>query len=239
MTRTLITDDQLAVLADFDKDLFEALKATLGAGAAGLETLTGAAGSIIADISKEFSLLAFTSTKAFTLPDGDRAGLVHEFICTSAGSSPVGTLTVTTPSGSQPSTHVFDTAGQSIKFLWDGSGWRVIGKRRAGGAADNVVVGTTVLTGYDLWKVYNLSIDGTKSSTSTKAIPDGLVEGEVIWVRCTTAQNTPNGSIDGTFKNLAGTAGTHLAVNATTDYEALRWDGTAWQEWITNSATIS
>jgi len=102
-----------------------------------------------------------------------------------------------------------------------------------------VVVGTDVLTGNDMVDTYNLSITGTVSSTTTKGIPDGQLAGESIWLRCTTAASTPNGSIAITAKTFAGAAATAAAVNATTDYEYLRWDGAAWQEQITNSVTLS
>jgi hypothetical protein len=239
MTASYITEALAQKIANFDAEATAALVASLGAATSESEILTGSTGSIIADIAKPFSLLAFTGTKAFTLPDGDRAGLRKTFMVTSAGSTPVGTLTVTTPIAGQSATHVFDTAGQSITLLWDGSAWRITDKKRVGGAANNVVVGTTVLTGYDMWSTYNLSITGTVSSTTTRAIPDGSVEGETIWIRCSTAASIPAGSIGLTAKTLAGVAATAAAVNATTDYELLRWDGTAWQEILTSSVTLS
>lgn len=237
MTASYLSEAQCQKIAGFDTESTAALLASLGSSASALEILTGGTGSIIADISKPYSVLQFTGTKAFTLPDGDRAGLTHTFVVGSAGSTPIGTLTVTTPFAGTQSTRIFDTVGQRVTFLWDGSAWRIISKTRGG--ALTVVVGTDVLTGRNMNNTYNLSITGTVSSTTTKAIPDGEVEGETIWVRCTTAASTPSGSIGIAATTLAGVAATALAVNATTDYEQLRWNGSSWQEQITNSATLS
>lgn len=237
MTASYLSLAQCQKIAGFDSAAADAMYAALGSSASALEILTGATGSIIADISKPYSVLQFTGTKAFTLPDGDRAGLVHTFIVGTVSATPIGTLTVTTPLAGTQATRIFDTAGQRVTFLWDGSAWRIIAKNRGG--ALTVVVGTDVLTGRNMNSTYNLSITGTATSTGTKALPDGEVEGEVIWVRCTTAATIPAGNIDGVFTTIAGVAGTHLAVNATTDYEQLRWTGASWQEQITNSVTIS
>lgn len=180
--------------------------------------------------------LTVSGTKAYTLADGViGAEMVIE--CVSAASTPLGTLTIATPFGSEPSTHVFTTAGQSLRLVMSATGWKVIGKRRAGSLT--VVVGTDVLTGYDLVETYNLSVTGTVSSTSTKAIPDGLVIGELIQVRCTTAASTPAGSIDGTYKSLAAAATTHAAYDSTADYFVATWDGAAWLVTASNSVTFS
>lgn len=180
--------------------------------------------------------LSVSGTKAYTLADGV-VGHVMRIVCTGAASSPLGTLTIATAFNSQPTTHVFTTVGQALVLRMEATGWNVIGKTRAGSLT--VVVGTDVLTGYDMVATYNLSITGTVSSTSTMGIPSAQVPGEDIWVRCTTAASTPNGSIAITALTLAGAAATALAVNATTDYEHLTWNGSAYQEQHTNSATLS
>lgn len=180
--------------------------------------------------------LSVSGTKAYTLADGV-VGHVMRIVCVSAASTPLGTLTIATRFGSQPATHVFTAVGQALVLRMESTGWNVIGKTRAGSLT--VVVGTDSLVGDDLVQTYNLSITGTVSSTGDNAIPAGQVPGERIWIRCTTAASTPNGSIAITAKTLAGAAATALAVNATGDYEALEWDGSAWQELITNSATLS
>lgn len=180
--------------------------------------------------------LSVSGTKAYTLADGV-VGHTMRIVCVSAASTPLGTLTIATTFNSQPTTHVFTTVGQALTLRMESTGWNVVGKTRAGSLT--VVVGTDVLTGYDLVATYNLSITGTVSSTSTMGIPSAQVEGEMIAIRCTTAASTPNGSIAITAKTLAGAAATAAAVNATTDYELLRWDGSAFQELITNSVTLS
>ena len=180
--------------------------------------------------------LTVSGTVAYTLADGN-VGHEMDILCVSAASSPLGTLTITTRYGSEPATHVFTAAGQRLRLRMTATGWKVIAKTRTGSLT--VVVGTDVLTGHDMVSTYNLSITGTVSSTSTMAIPSAQVEGEAIWIRCTTAASTPNGSIGITAKTLAGAAATAAAVNATTDYEHLRWDGSAFQELITNSVTLS
>lgn len=180
--------------------------------------------------------LTVSGTKAYTLADGT-VGHEIDILCVSAASTPLGTLTIATAFGSESTTHVFTTAGQRLKLRMTATGWKVVNKVRTGSLT--VVVGTDVLTGHDMVATYNLSITGTVSSTSTMAIPAAQVEGEAIWIRCTTAASTPNGSIGITAKTLAGAAATAAAVNATTDYEHLRWDGSAFQELITNSVTLS
>ena len=218
-----------------DGDLIEVL--LTGASAVGLAATEETVTSGALNPGVGISYLSITGPQSYTLDDGSYVGQRKSIECTVAASSPLGTLTLNDAYGSEPTTHVFNTVGQRIVVEWRTGGWKVIDKKRAGSLT--VVVGTDVLTGYDMVETYNLSITGTVSSTTTKAIPDGTVEGEVIWLRCTTAASTPNGSIGITAKLLAGTAATAAAVNATTDYEYLRWDGAAWQEIITNSVTLS
>ncbi len=181
--------------------------------------------------------LSVTGTVAFTLADGLSIGQRKRIECSVAATSPLGTLTLNDAFASESLTHVFNTAGQVLVLEWTATGWKTIDKKRNGSLT--VVVGTDVLTGYDMVETYNLSITGTVSSTTTKKIPDGTVEGEFVWIRCTTAATSPAGSIDITSKLLSGVAATAAAVNATTDYECLRWDGGAWQELVTNSVTLT
>ncbi len=179
-------------------------------------------------------------TKAYTLAAGVSSGQGKVFEATQATPSdaPVGTLTITSPLGTEPATHVFHALAQMLTELWNGTGWHCIAKRRAG--SKTLVVGTTVATGYDMCSTYNLSITGTVHSTSTKGIPDGLVEGEVIWVRNTVnAGGSDAGDISGTFRKLDGTAATSLTFDSTGDYWSGRWDGSAWQEQINNGVVIA
>lgn len=179
--------------------------------------------------------VSVSGTKAYTLADGT-AGHEMDIVCVSAASTPLGTITIATPFDSQPATHILFAVGQRIRLRMTATGWMVIEKRRAGSLT--VVVGTDVLTGHDMAETYNLSVTGTVSSTSTKALPDGLVIGELMQLRCTVAASTPVGSIDGTYKAAAGTATTHAgAVDSTADYAVAIWDGAAWL--VTNTSGIT
>jgi hypothetical protein len=118
--------------------------------------------------------------------------------------------------------------------------------QRAGGAADNVVVGTTVLTGLNLYLRYCLSITGTVSSTGTKGLPNGSAVGERCIVSNTTAASTPIGNIAGTFVSMGGTAYTDIGaigvVTSTTvvgDCAVLEWTGSAWAVVYMNGVTLS
>lgn len=181
-------------------------------------------------------LLSVSGTKAYTLADGN-VGHELEIVCVAAASTPLGTLTIATCFNSESTTHVFTAVGQRLLLVMTATGWHVVNKSRAGSLT--VVVGTDVLTGYDMVETYNLSITDTVTSTTTKGLPNGQVPGEFMAVRCTTAAGTPAGNIDGNFLTLAGAAATHLAVNNTGDYAIFRWDGSAWANHIVNSITLS
>ena len=174
--------------------------------------------------------LTVSGTKAYTLADGN-VGHEIDILCVSASSTPLGTLTIASPFSGESATHIFTAAGQRLKLRMTSGGWKVVQKVRAG--SQTIVVGTDAMTG--LAQTFNLSITGTVSGT----LPAGQFPGERLWFRCTTAASTPDGSISLTAKTKAGAAATALAVNATTDYELLEWDGSAWQELDTNSATLS
>ena len=181
--------------------------------------------------------LSVDGTKAYTLADGV-VGHEIDLFCVAGTNTPRGTVTIATVYGSQPTTHVFTNQGQRLKLRMTATGWAVVGKVRAG--TFPVVVGTTVLTGVDLVAIYDLSVTGTVSSTTTKAIPDAQLDGEQIEVRCSTAASTPAGSIGFTGKSLAAAAHTSAgAIDATTDYFVARWNGSAFLELFTNGITFS
>lgn len=69
----------------------------------------------------------------------------------------------------------------------------------------------------------NLSIDGTKAYT----LAAGAKIGQRKVIACTSATNTPAGTITGTFV-AAGVAKTTAAFDATTDFLMLSWTGAAW-----------
>ena len=103
--------------------------------------------------------------------------------------------------------------------------------KRAGGTANNVVVGTTVLSSNPLWATFYCSVTGTVSSTTTKGIPNGSVAGDLISVQCSTAATIPSGTISLTAVTLVGGASTTLGTfGATTNLMLLRWNGIAWEQ---------
>jgi len=204
--------------------------------AAGVASLVEVAAPGALPATADYVLLSVDGTDAFTLADGEEGHKIT-IECVAATNTPLGTLTIATPYTSQPATHVFHAVGQRITLVMTPDGWKLIDKKRAG--ALTVVVGTDVLTGYDLAETYNLSVTGTVSSDGTKALPNGLIEGEVIEVRCTTAASTPDGDIDGVFKSLAAAATTNAAINDTGDYFVGHWTGAAWLVLFSNSVTFS
>lgn len=177
--------------------------------------------------------IAVSGTMALTLANGTVAGQRKRISVESAAATPAATLTIATPDATAgyvcAATFFFDTAGQEITLLWTGTAWRCIEVKRAGGVANNVVVGTTVLTGLNMWKRYLLSVTGTVASTTTKGIPNGSAIGERIQVGVSTAATIPSGTISLTGITTLGAAATTLGtVGLTSNYAVLEWDGAAW-----------
>lgn len=200
----------------------------------GYETITTGAASLTKDVTQ----LSTTGTQAYTLANGLFAGQRKTFVEITAATSPLGTLTIATPFGTESATHVFHATKQELEFEWTGAAWRMIRKVRQGTLA--VVVGTTVLTGFDLAAIYNLSVTGTVSSTATMSIPNGTMHGEMISIRTGTAASLPNGNINITATTVAGAAATNLAgINATTCTAQMTWTGATWQALVLNTLTLS
>ena len=193
----------------------------------GQETKTSGALSLT---SKSF--VSVTGTVAFTLANGTVTGQRKEIECSVAATSPAGTLTIATPAGTEPATHVFTAVGQALTLEWNGTGWHVIKKTRAG--HQTLVIGTTLTAGLDMAYTYDLSITGAVSSSTTKALPDGLVAGEVCHIDVTTAATSAAGQLFFTGESAVG-ANVGSAVNignAGTDKSfvlAIQWDGARWQ----------
>lgn len=253
MARTNLTFNQVAVLADFDSAVRTAIQSkfdehdqaldligapTGSSGAAYRESIS-AAGALSPNVP--LTDLTVSGTMAFTLADAATTtpvGFRKRIRCISAASTPAGTLTIASPDATSgfvcSSTFLFDAVGQEIELEWtSGSKWRAVRVVRAGSSGvDGVVVGTTVLTGKNLWSAYYLSVTGTVSSTTTKAIPDGSAPGEIIQVGCSTAASTPSGTIACTGVTTLGVSGTKTlgTFNATTVWATLRWNGSAWQQ---------
>lgn len=191
------------------------------------------------DVEVYESRLVVSGTMAFTLPNGKYNKQRKLVKCESAASIPAATLTVTTPDTTTgfacSSTFFFDTPGQAVEFVWYDDiatpAWRAEKIWRAGGTANNVVVGTTVLTGKVLWRNYFLSVTGTASSTGTSGIPNGSVVGERILVSVSTAASIPSGTIAvGAAITNAGVSGAKTlgTATATTHFAEMEWDGQFW-----------
>lgn len=203
----------------------------------GSEKVDTTATSLAVDVYE--SRLVVSGTMAFTLPDGNIPKQRKRVVCESAASIPAATLTVThadsTTGFASQASFFFDTPGQWVEFIWmDDLGtpaWRAVKVNRAGGTANNVVVGTTVLSSNPLWQNFYCSVTGTVSSTTTKGIPNGSAIGETIIVSCSTAATIPSGTISCTGRTLLGAAATTLGTfGATTNVITLVWDGQAWTQ---------
>lgn len=195
-----------------------------------------------ANISVEVyhSRIIVSGTMAFTLPNGLYPKQLKLITCESAAATPACTITVTTPDTTTgyalASTFFMDTPGQGMLLEWIDDittpAWRAIQIFRAGGVANNVVVGTTVLTGKNLWRNYFLSVTGTVASTiaANQGIPNGSAVGERCLVGCSTAATIPSGTIQLVGVTNAGVTGTRTlgTYNATTVYAELEWDGQQW-----------
>lgn len=230
--------DQATLLrvANFDT----ATAAQLGPDTGSLVDSVSAAGAL--DLTKYVTELAVSGTMAFTLAAPTYAGQRKVIRCITAASTPLGTLTITSPDTTSgfvcASTFQFDSVGQTVELqATAGLKWRAIRVERAGGAANDVVVGTTVLTGVNLKLVYYCSVTGTVASTTTKGIPNGSAIGETMQVAVSTAATIPSGTISITGLTNAGAAATTLGtMGATTNYATCRWNGSAWV--VVGNATL-
>lgn len=240
-----LTAEMIAKLAGFRQDLIDALTADLNAGA----SVDAVSASGACSLSRIVTELTVSGTKAYTLAAPTYVGQKKIVRCVSAASTPIGTLTVSSPDDTTgfvcASTFVFDTAGQEIELeATSALKWRCVRKKRAGKLA--VTVGTTVLTGYSLAQDYLLSVTGTVSSTTTKALPNGSAVGERCLVSCGTAASTPIGNINATVTGMDGAAYTDIgaigvaaSTTVTGDYALLEWSGSAWQVLSQSGCTLS
>lgn len=187
------------------------------------ETVTSGALSLNAPIT----YLSVTGTQAYTLAAGTYVGQVKTIECTVAATTPLGTLTLADAYGSEGLTHVFTAVGQKLVLEWRTTGWKIVEKKRAG--IQVAVIGTTVLTGYDMAALYDAQVTATVVSATTKGIPNGTLPGERCVVGCSVAASTPIGSIAFTGISTASAALVDLqAIGATTDTVTLEWTGAAW-----------
>lgn len=245
MQLSQLTQDQLNHLLPGQGDMQLALS---GQATTGNETETVTSGAL--SLTTPISYLSVTGSVAYTLASGTYSGQRKYIECTVAATTPVGTLTITNPESLTgfvcATAFAFDTVGQALELIWTGTKWRAMRVKRAGGAVDNVVIGTTVLTNKNLWLRYNCSVTGTVSSTGANALPNGSAVGEQIWITNTTAASTPIGNIDGVFTSgLAapfthcGAIGVVASATAVGDSCLLTWTGSAWDCVYQNGITFS
>lgn len=224
----MLDDTNLKKVGNFDSTTIAQLADAVGAGI----DAVSAAGALALD--KYVTELSVSGTKAYTLAAPTVAGQKKKIVCVSAASTPLGTLTISSPDTTTgfvcASTFQFDAVGQTLELTaTSGLLWRATRIVRAGGAANDVVVGTTVLTGVNMKAVYYCSVTGTVSSTTTKGIPNGSSVGEICQVAVSTAASTPSGTISIAGLTNAGAAATTLGtMAATTNYATLYWTGSAW-----------
>lgn len=189
--------------------------------------------------------LTISATMAFTLAAPTFAGQRKLIRCVAATSTPLGTVTISSPDNVTgfvcATIFTFDTVGQAIELrATAGLKWRCERVIRAGTSGNNgVVVGTTVLTGKNLWAVYLCSVTGTVSSTTTKAMPDGSAIGEMMTVATTTAASIPSGTLGGNYVDATATARTGFVIDNAADQCIFTWNGSAWQAQFNSGGTFS
>ena len=230
----MLTLEQLQKVGNFDASTIANLRDALGFG---VDSVSAAGALSLTDYETQ---LTISGTVAYTLAAPTVAGQRKRIKCISAASTPLGTVTISSPDDTTgfvcPSTMVFTARGQAVELEATAAlKWRVVGLTRAG--VQILVLGTTVTTGMHLAANYSCSVTGTVTSpvSASKNLPDGLVPGETIVVSCSTAASIPVGSIEFTGLTLANVAATDLqGIGATTEYVLLQWNGSAWLV-ITNS----
>lgn len=222
----MLSTTNLQKVGNFDPTTIAQLSDALGAGVEG----ASASGALALD--SYVSELTVSGTVAYTLAAPTIAGQRKRITCVSAASTPLGTVTITSPDTTTgftcPSTMIFTAAGQSVDLVATSALlWRVKTVTRAG--TQTLVVGTTTTAGMVLANLYALSVTGTVSSTTTRALPNGLVAGDQCIVGNSVFASTPIGNINFTGLTTANVAATDLgAFGAATDMVTLVWNGVAW-----------
>ena len=241
----MLTATQRLQVANFDQSTADGLADAIGFGI----DAVSAAGAL--SLTTYLTELTVSGTKAYTLAAPTVAGQRKRIVCVSAASTPLGTVTISSPDTTTgfacASAFTFTDVGQAIELVaTSGLLWRATRVQRAGGAANAVVVGTTPLTGLNLWIRYCCSVTNTVSSTGANALPNGSAVGERCIVTCSAVSGTPVGSIDGVFTGMIAEAYTHLGAigvvaSATVvgDCAVLEWTGSAWAVIYQNGCTLS
>lgn len=233
-----LTQDQANHIVPGERSLQDSLMGVLGAG--GESEAVSAAGAI--SVSTPVTYLTVSGTVAYTLADGSFSGQEKRIVCVAASNTPLGTVTIASPETTTgiavSATHIFTAVGQELHLVWSGTKWRVMRTNRAG--TQVLVLGSTATAGMTLAKLYDCQVDGTKNSTGANALPNGQFPGDRCFVGCSSAQNTPIGSIDFAGLTTGSAAVTHLqAIDATTDTVTLEWTGTAWLVVANSGITVA
>lgn len=237
----MLSTTHTAEVGNFNTEAIGQLRVALRGG---IDAIS-AAGAV--DLTQFVTELTVSGTIAYTMaaPTVDKQRKLIR--CVSAASSPLGTVTITNPDATTgfvcPTTITFTAVGQEVEFeavsISGTLKWRIHKVRRSG--VQILVLGTTLTAGLVLAHTYSCSVTGTVDSTgATKALPDGLVPGDMCIIACSTAALTPIGSLDFTGLTLANAAVTHLqAIGATTDTVTLTWNGAAWLVIANSGITVA
>lgn len=224
-----LTAEMIRKLSNFDPDLAAALTADLNAGMA-VDAVSASGALSLTRVATE---LTVSGTKAYTLAAPTYVGQRKKVTCVSAASSPLGTLTVSSPDDTAgfvcPATFLFDFVGQELEFeATSALKWRCIRKKRVG--SKTLVIGTTETTGIcDMSRLILTSTTGTVASLTTKGIPNGAAIGERITITASVAGGTPHGDIAGTFLDHLGVAKTALDdFTVVGEGGTFMWTGSAW-----------
>lgn len=235
----MLSESNVQTVGHFDSVIIPRLRSAIGAGVDSIST----AGAV--DLTQYETQLTVSGTVAYTMAAPTVAGQKKRLTCVSAASTPLGTVTITSPDDTagfvMPSTIVFTAAGQSIELIATSAlKWRARSVQRAG--VQILVVGTTVTTGMVMASSYSLSVTGTVSSTtgSNRGIPDGLIAGEIIAVGQSVAASIPVGNIEGKFVTTANVTATDLqAWGALTDTVTLQWNASRWLVMTNSGVTVA
>lgn len=218
-----LSESQAGAVALFDTTIRDALRTDLGTAD------TATSGTL--QLTSFCTFLSVTGTVAFTLPNGTIAGQRKRLECITAATSPVGTVTVTTPASGQASSWIFNTVGQAVEFVWDGSAWRVTRVVSAG--RDTPTAATTL---NQLVALHSPTITGTQDWI----LGNGSVPGQRQMIAIASAGSIPVGTISGLFYDEDGSAdGVDINMDAAGDIAVVEWDGARWMPVFLVSATVS
>lgn len=173
-----------------------------------IETVTSGALSL----SKKTSLLSISGTKAYTLAAGEFEGQRKRVVVTVAGSTPVGTLTVTGPTA----TFVFNEVGQAIELEYHvANGWTRVDSSKTLGSTNGIETVTSGAISV-LTRSSKISVDGTKAYTLAAG-----TEGQRKTLKCSAATNTPAGTITLTSPDCST-----ISISATSHWVELEYHAT-------------